>query len=94
MEWYQETIIRLLISAMERRGCTVIVGTHLIGDGISFDYEGKFVFVHKDDIENALHYAYRIEWEPKAIVLRFERYLIDLHNKRQAHEDMGITIED
>lgn len=98
MEWYQETIIRLLIEAMERKGCHVAVSYaapsakyHM--RGLIFTYNNKEVFVHKDDIEDAMWAAYRIDWEPEAIVKRFERYLIDLHNKRQTYEDMGVNVK-
>lgn len=99
MHWYQETIIRLLIEAMGKKGCEVMVTdgqppSEYNDHGLIFIYEGQAVFVNKNDIDNALHYAYRIEYEPIRIVKQFEGYLIQLHNKRKAHEDMGITVEE
>lgn len=91
--WYQDTVVKLLIKAMINKGCAVIVPPWQTDqDGLTFIYNGVSVFVEGRDISNALHAAYRVEWEPTAIVKRFERYLIDLHNKRLTHEDMGIAL--
>lgn len=93
--WETEPIVLQLIKYMESRGCDVELGSMGPSEipGIYFiltDESGEFAilsqFVWGEDIYNALHAAYRVAWEPNDIAKRFERYLIDLHNKRNKHE--------
>lgn len=70
---------------MQSRGCSYYItsDTPNIHGYILFYCNEQERTVQGEDIENALHAAYRVEWEPLAIMKRFERYLIDLYNKRQ-----------
>lgn len=85
--WETDPIVLRLISYMENRGVEILRKADWGNErGIHFYYKGSIpsiVFVDGEDIYNALHAAYRVEWEPSLIAKRFERYLIDLHNKRK-----------
>ena len=83
--WQQDPIVHQLIRYMEGKGCMVT----LFADRARFENFGVVNDVRGEDINNALHAAYRVEWDPKRIAKRFERYLIDLHNRRKNVENFN-----
>lgn len=98
MNWISDSHVQQLIKYMTNKGCEVLTPNAISRDELIFLYEGESIAVSGVDIFNALHAAYRIEWEPHKINKRFERYLIDLHEKRRAlsqnernfHDENGI----
>jgi len=86
--WENDPIVLQLIEYMIGRGCTGTIepSSIYLRGYISFSYKGVTQMVYGEDIYNALLAAYRVEWEQRAIMKRFERYLIDLHSKRSAQE--------
>lgn len=92
--WENDPIVLQLINYMKGRGVEMLRKAEW-GDerGIHFyhkDSTPSIVFVNGDDIYNAINAAYRVEWDPHLIAKRFERYLIDLHNKRKFNEENGL----
>lgn len=90
--WENDPIVLQLISYMIGRGCLVAKepSTRQSPGYILFGYEGKIVRVEGEDLYNAINAAYRVEWDSYLIAKRFERYLIDLHNKRKFNEENGL----
>lgn len=89
--WETDPIVLQLIKYMEEKGCSVrLPKFHHSKNGVYFNYKEEEVFVDGEDIYVALHAAYRIEWEPSRIAKRFERYLIDLHNKRRTKDERSM----
>ena len=88
--WDKDPIVLQLVEYMIGRGCTGTIqppskgpfGNNEMGYLI-LTYSDTTHRVEGEDIYNALHAAYRVEWEIESIRRRFERYLIDLYNKRQ-----------
>lgn len=86
--WENDPIVLQLIEYMIERGCVGQIQPSINYTGenmgyLEFEYEGKIQRVEGEDIHNALHAAYRVEYTQSGIRKRFERYLIDLNNKRQ-----------
>lgn len=86
--WENDPIVLQLIEYMISRGCKGMIQPPTNYTGINlgyieFEFEGVIERIDGIDIGNALHAAYRVEYTQSGIRKRFERYLIDLNNKRQ-----------
>lgn len=90
--WENDPMVLQLINYMVNRGCLVAKEPSTIQSlgYILFGYGGKTVRVEGEDLYNAINAAYRVEWDLHLIAKRFERYLIDLHNKRKFNEENGL----
>lgn len=87
MEWYSSAIVLQLIEYMEARGCQVITMVHdNIPINLDFHYGEQRNLILGVDIQEALDYAYRVEWHPGLIARSFERKLIFLNAKRKYDE--------
>lgn len=86
--WKTDPIVNLMVNALIRKGCTIVSINPPASpaDELIVMYGNQRRVVDGKDIHNALRAAYRVAWQTDEIVKKFERYLIDLNNKRQALE--------
>lgn len=89
--WYNHPVVRALLKYMQSKGCKIdeLINGQKETIGFVFEFEGKEQKIYGEDLETAIYYAERIEWEPEAIRRRFEQYLIGIYKKRQENGEIS-----